>query len=179
MNTKHRAISTVLTTAIILVSSVVLGSGVVLYGGSMFNDGAQQESISTPEIKLWVNTETGEGLALGAAKVRNTSDKVITIDTIKIRSFEIPHQQWYADTTINKTTFQNSLNFTGWDSEIPDEFSIKGPVILYPSQQSIIYFKLSNGTLSSIDTGLLVSVSILFDGDIGAPQSVIVEGKNP
>ncbi len=176
---KHRAISTVITTVIILVASVTLGSGVVVYGGSLFNDGAQQESISTPEIKLWVHTESDEGLALGAAKVRNTSDKVITIDKIKIRSFEIPHQQWYADTTIDKETFQNSLNFTGWDSEIPDEFSIKGPVILYPTQSSIIYFKLSNGTLSSIDTGLLVSVSVLFGDDVGAPQSVIVEGKNP
>jgi len=33
---RKRAISTVLTTVIILVSSVVLGSGVVLYGTSLF-----------------------------------------------------------------------------------------------------------------------------------------------
>ena len=73
---KKRAISTVLTTVIILVSSVVLGSGVVLYGTSLFQSGTQQESITASGIKLWVHTDASEGLAWGAAKVRNTAARM-------------------------------------------------------------------------------------------------------
>ena len=40
---KKRAISTVLTTVIILVASVVLGSGVVLYGTSLFQEGTHSD----------------------------------------------------------------------------------------------------------------------------------------
>jgi len=113
---KKRAISTVLTTVIILVSSVVLGSGVVLYGTSLFQSGTQQESISASGIKVWVHTEATEGLAWGAAKVRNTGDKIISVDKIQIRGFDVPFSQWYPDTTVNATTFQQTLNFTGWSA---------------------------------------------------------------
>ncbi len=65
---KKRAISTVLTTVIILVSSVVLGSGVVLYGTSLFQSSTQQEAITASGIKLWVHTDAADGLAWGAAK---------------------------------------------------------------------------------------------------------------
>jgi len=52
---KKRAISTVLTTVIILVASVVLAAGVVLYGTSLFQGGTQTENISVSETKIWVH----------------------------------------------------------------------------------------------------------------------------
>ncbi len=52
---KKRAISTVLTTVIILVSSVVLGSGVVLYGTSLFQGNTQTVAITVGEVKVWVH----------------------------------------------------------------------------------------------------------------------------
>jgi len=60
---KKRAISTVLTTVIILVSSVVLASGVVLYGTSLFQGGTQTENISVSGIKIWVHPTDPDGLA--------------------------------------------------------------------------------------------------------------------
>jgi len=201
---KKRAISTVLTTVIILVSSVVLGSGVVLYGTSLFQSGTQQESISAQGIKIWVHTEATEGLAWGAAKVRNTGDKIVSVDTIQIRGANIPFSQWYPDTTVNSTTFQQALNFTGWAGNTKSGFIANsagicggetlavrifatgdicanvaaGPVALTPGQSSIIYFKLTNGTITSLDSGANTSVNI-FAGKAGAPQTVTVEGKGP
>ncbi len=199
---KKRAISTVLTTVIILVSSVVLGSGVVLYGTSLFQSGTQQESITASGIKVWVHTEATEGMSWGAAKVRNTGDKIVSVDKIQIRGSDIPFSQWYPDTTVNSTTFQQALNFTGWSTtggnmanstgicagenlqiriyEAGDVCADKssGPVALIPGQSSIIYFKLTNGTIFSVDSGTSISVNI-FSGKAGAPQSVIVEGKSP
>ena len=107
---KKRAISTVLTTVIILVSSVVLGSGVVLYGTSLFQGGTQSESIVASGIKVWVNTESDVGIAMGAAKIRNTGDKVVSVDDIRIRGEVITFAKWFPDTTVDAATFQTALN---------------------------------------------------------------------
>lgn len=199
---RKRAISTVLTTVIILVSSVVLGSGVVLYGTSLFQSGTQQEAITASGIKIWVHTDATEGLAWGAAKIRNTGDKVVSVDKIQIRGADVPFSLWYPDTIVNSTTFQQALNFTGWSDSngmmanstgicngenlqirIFAEGDIcanvaSGPVSLSPGQAGIIYFKLTNGTITSLDSGASTSVNI-FAGKAGAPQTVTVEGQTP
>ncbi|QLH02858.1 hypothetical protein C5F47_04480 [Nitrosopumilus cobalaminigenes] len=200
---KKRAISTVLTTVIILVSSVVLGSGVVLYGTSLFQGGTQSEAISVSGVKMWVHGTASDGLAWGAAKIRNTGDKVLSVDKISVRGSDVPFSQWYADTSINATTFQLALNFTGWSgtagnlvddttcttsstveiglsSEKTDASSIcanaaTGPIGLSPGESGVIYFKLTNGTLTSLDSGAQTTVNI-FAGKAGAPQSVTVSG---
>ena len=204
---KKRAISTVLTTVIILVSSVVLGSGVVLYGTSLFQSGTQSESISASGIKVWVHTSATEGLAWGAAGIRNTGDKVVSVDKIQIRGSDIPFTQWYPDTSVTSTLFQQALNHSGWSgtagglNQDPtatpactetlrqditgngdgDESvcanAATGPVSLIPGQSAIIYFKLTNGTITSLDSGVNTSVNI-FAGKAGAPQSITVQGKD-
>ena len=202
---KNRALSTVLTTVIILVASVVLGSGVVLYGASLFQGGTQQESISVSGVKVWVHATDSNGLAWGAAGIRNTGDKVVSVDKIQIRGTDIPYTQWYPDTTVTATIFQQALNHTGWSgtagsisasSGCSGSTSINidpdsggsiteciqadagtGPVSLTPGTSAIIYFKLTNGTLSSLDSGASTSVNI-FAGKTGAPQSVTVQGKS-
>ena len=117
MNTKlckKRAISTVLTTVIILVSSVVLGAGTVLYGTSLFQGGTQTENISITGNKIWVHTTANEGLAWGATGIRNTGDKALAIDKIQVRGTDIPYAQWYPDTAVTANLFQQALNHTGW-----------------------------------------------------------------
>jgi len=66
---------------------------VVLYGTSLFQSGTQQESITASGIKVWVHTDADDGLAWGAAKIRNTGDKVVSIDKISIRGSDIPFSQ--------------------------------------------------------------------------------------
>ena len=201
---RKRAISTVLTTVIILVSSVVLGTGVVLYGTSLFQGGTQSESITISGVKLWVHESDIEGLAWGAAKIRNTGDKVLSLDKISIRGTDIPFSNWYADTTVNSTTFQLGLNHTGWDdselkgglvdntncetdtvieiglnAEKTDASSIcanaaAGPIGLASGDSVVLYFKLLNGTIISLDSGRSSTVGI-FAGGAGSPLSAVVE----
>ena len=197
---KKRAISTVLTTVIILVSSVVLGSGVVLYGTSLFQGGTQQESISVSGIKVWVHTTNTDGLAWGAAGVRNTGDKVLSVDKIQIRGESVPFAQWYPDTEVTATLFSQALNHTGWlggglapsgtNGCSGERIAINngngdicataasGPIALSPGQAAIVYFQLNNGTLTSLDSGVNTSVNI-FAGKAGAPQSITVTGEAP
>ncbi|MHA7647233.1 hypothetical protein [Nitrosopumilus sp. S4] len=196
---KKRAISTVLTTVIILVSSVVLGSGVVLYGTSLFQGGTQTENISVSGTKVWVHGTAAEGLAWGASGIRNTGDKVVAIDKIQIRGTDIPFTQWYPDTDVSASLFQQALNHTGWSgiagglvntggSDATLDIDVNGnaddieaepatgPVSLNPGQSAIIYYKLNNGTITSLDSGVSTTVSI-FAGKAGGPQSVTVIGK--
>jgi len=207
---KKRAISTVLTTVIILVSSVVLGSGVVLYGTSLFQGGTQQENISVTGVKIWVHSTDATGIAWGAAAVRNTGDKVVAVDKISIRGGDIPFAQWYVDSDVTANIFQQSLNHTGWlnadvtadgpamkkigscqgstyisidpDSSGPITECIAGavatgPVSLNPGGTAIIYFKVNNGTITTLDTGSATTVSV-FAGKAGGPQSITVAGKS-
>ena len=196
---KRRAISTVLTTVIALSSSVILAGGVVLYGTSLFQGGTQQESISVTGIKIWVHTTNIDGLSWGAAGVRNTGDKVISVDKIQIRGTDIPFAQWYPDTEVTSTLFSQALNHTGWSGgglaqtgscgggeriNIDNGFgdicgaAASGPIALSPGQSAIIYFQLVNGTLTSLDSGVNTSVNI-FAGKAGAPQSITVTGISP
>jgi len=210
---RKRAISTVLTTVIILVSSVVLGAGVVLYGTSLFQEGTQTEAISVDQTKLWVHSTSSDGLAWGAAGIRNTGDKVVSVDSIKVRGQEIPFTQWYPDTAIEPNLYQITLNHTGWTGtngmlleNDPDEIcnditfvpdssiqtdsdgtggelpicanSASGPVALNPGQAAIIYFQLTNGTITSLDSGISTTVSI-FAGKAGGPASITVAGVSP
>jgi len=216
MSSKRRALSAALVTIIIMVASIVLASGVVLYGTTLFQGGAQQESISVSGIKLWVHGTDANGLAWGAFVARNTGDKVLSIDRISIRGADVPFSQWYPDTTVSPTIIQQPMKFTGWSgvggmldntgtNTCPCEgssgcpnvtYAVKaqllsgqpgetgsvcanssgGPTGLGPGDAVIMYFKVTNGTLSALDGGINTSVSI-FAGKAGTPLSVTVSSK--
>ncbi len=201
---RRYAISTVLTTIIILVASVVLASGVVLYGTSLFQTSTQQEAISISGVKIWVHATSADGLSWGAFAVRNNGDKILSVNKISVRGTDVPFKQWYPDTTVTSNILQQPMNFTGWagtngrlvnttttdpacngtkDMElnisVGEDFcanAASGPVGLEPGKGAIIYFNLNNGTLTSIDSGVSTNVGV-FAGITGAPISITVASK--
>ncbi|MHA7733884.1 hypothetical protein [Nitrosopumilus sp. S6] len=113
---KRKGLSTVLTTVIILVASVVLGSGVVLYGTSLFQTGAQQDSIAVSGIQVWVNATDATGDAWGAAGVRNNGERILSVDTIQVRGTTVPLANWYFDkdqSRVSVTNFQSTYVHEG------------------------------------------------------------------
>lgn len=119
LRTKNRkAISAVLTTLIILVASVVLGTGVVLYGTSLFQTGAQSSGVTAQGAHVWVNSTaaTSQTYVWGAAEIRNSGDKILSVDQINVRGTQIPYANWYYDsnpTRVTAANFQSQLNYTG------------------------------------------------------------------
>lgn len=112
---KRKAISVVLTTMIILVASVVLGTGVVIYGTSLFQTGAQQEEITIQGLKVWVNATDQNGVSWGAVGVRNSGDKIISVDNILIRGASVPFTQWFVEknqTAVDINNFQSQYIMT-------------------------------------------------------------------
>jgi len=106
-----RAISAVLTTIIILVASIVLGTAVVVYSTSLFQTGGQQQAIQVQGVKGWVNSTAQAGVytAWGAAAVRNSGDKILSVDNIQMRGAQIPFTSWFAD--VNQTRVNSGSNF--------------------------------------------------------------------
>jgi len=203
----NRALSTVLTTIIILVASVVLATGVVLYGTSLFQTSTQQEAISVTGLQLWVHDTEANGLSWGAFAVRNSGDKILSVNKISIRGTDIPFTQWYPDTTVTDSLLQQAMNFTGW-SDVnglllkvdPEDYcgagtftvesqlinqtdgsvcanAASGPVGLEPGKGAIIYFQLTNGTVTTLDAGVTSAVGV-FAGKTGAPISITIASKS-
>ena len=207
LRTRHmnRALSTVLTTIIILVASVVLATGVVLYGTSLFQTSTQQEAISVSGLKVFTKAVDPNGLTWGAFAVRNTGDKILSVNKITVRGGDVPFTQWYPDTNVTSALLQQAMKHSGWSGtagelsvDDPDtdcasetvridldgaggELAVcadaaTGPVGLEPGDGAIIYFRLTNGTIESIDAGVSTAVGI-FAGNSGAPISITIASK--
>jgi len=221
--TKNRkAISTVLTTMIILVASVVLGTGVVLYGTSLFQTNANSASISTTGTQVWVDSTGSSGWAWGAFEIRNGGDTLLSVDQVQVRGQAIPYASWYADTdTVNRVTtanFQSALNYTsmiispnspngalkngtavglgipsgtcpnpnaagtlimevgGKGSALLCLTQQSGPISLAPGAKAIVYFKVPQNLLTSVDAGSSSSIAV-YAGKVGSPVSVTVAAK--
>ena len=206
MKTKLRrrlGISTVITTIIILVASVVLAAGVVLYATSLFQTGTLTESISITGVKVYVHATDDAGLAWGAFGVRNSGDKILSLDKISIRGNDIGFSSWFSNKTIETATFDSVYKFPGWvlNPTDPNGTMIKetvtcgsatiqialggagfcanaqvGPLSLGLGEKAVVYFQLSNGTLTTLDSGVTTNVNI-FAGKAGAPLAVTVKAE--
>jgi len=206
MKTKLRrrlGISTVITTIIILVASVVLGSGVVLYSTSLFQSGTLTETISITGVKVWVHATDSKGLAWGAFGVRNSGDKILSLDKISIRGNDVGFSSWYSNKTVTQAAFDSVYTHPGWNNtngflvgetaatcsgvQVDVEIDLDGegfcanaqtgPLGLGLGEKAVIYFKLGNSTLTTLDSGANTNLSI-FAGKAGAPISITVKAQS-
>jgi len=207
MKTKLRrrlGISTVITTIIILVASVVLAAGVVLYATSLFQTGTLTENISITGVKIYVHATDDAGLAWGAFGVRNSGDKILSLDTISVRGDNIGFSSWYSNKTVTQAAFDSVYKFPGWFliGGFPNGTMIQeapscagsqkvritlggegfcanaqeGPLSLGLGEKAVVYFQLSNGTLTELDSGVTTNVNI-FAGKAGAPLAVTIKAE--
>ena len=121
MKTKLRrrlGISTVITTIIILVASVVLAASIVLYSGSLIQSQTAIEGITISGVKLFVHDNSdglaANGLAWGAFGVRNSGDKVVSLDKISVRGNDVGFSNWFSNKTVTDATFDSVYTFPGW-----------------------------------------------------------------
>jgi len=212
MKTKLRrrlAISTVITTIIILVASVVLAASIVLYSGSLIQSKTAIEGITITGVKLFVHDnldgKAANGLAWGAFGVRNSGDKIVSLDKISIRGNDVGFSNWFSNKTVTDGAFDSVYIHPGWlgtggslvkDTSLGcnaddgadvmvnlggEDFCAdaqSGSLSLGLGERALIYFKLGNATLTPTDAGATTTVSI-FAGNAGAPFSVTVKDQSP
>ena len=194
-----RGISVVLTTLIIVVASVVLGTAVTLFGTSLFQSGSQMQAILVSNENLWIKSFTsapGGDIGVGAFVVRNTGDKILSIDSITIRGAQVPFGDWYYNVTqtwlSGKTAAQLKFNGTSTttatlpncattvcidlDTTAGPDTKLKaatGPVTVQTGEQALIYYIVPEGKITNADAGASATVSI-FAGSAGSVQTVVV-----
>jgi len=176
----------------------------VLYATSLFQTGTLTENISITGVKVYVHATDDAGLAWGAFGVRNSGDKILSLDKISVRGDDIGFSSWFSNKTITQATFDSVYKFPGWEpaggphngtliqetvtcgtSTIRIALTTEGfcanaqegPLSLGLGEKAIIYFQLSNGTLTELDAGVTTNVNI-FAGKAGAPLSVSVKGES-
>ncbi|MDE1762838.1 MAG: hypothetical protein KGH88_01155 [Thaumarchaeota archaeon] len=123
LKTKNRkAISAVLATLIILVATVVLGTGVILFGTSLFQTNAQSSGLAVQGVHVWINSNSPTTYAWGAAEIRNSGDKILSVDQISVRGTQIPFSSWYFDNNSTRVTagnFQSQLIYSSTSGTTP------------------------------------------------------------
>ncbi len=81
----RKALSTVVTTLIILVVSVLLAGVVTFYAINVTSTRVQEESLQISRQHIWQN---GAGFAEGALQIVNTGGRDLVIDKISVRGQE-------------------------------------------------------------------------------------------
>ncbi len=66
---------------------------------------------------------------------------------------------------------------SGAGTAIIEANAASGPISLEPGATAVIYFKVNNGTITTLDSGVATTVSV-FAGKAGGPQSITVAGKS-
>jgi len=95
---------------IILVASVVLGTAVVLFGTSEFQSETLKDEIVIRGTTLWVDPDDIEP-SWGVAGIRNSGDKVLSVDTIRVRGAEVAVSDWFVDQDQTRVSVKNYGSF--------------------------------------------------------------------
>ena len=90
-----KALSTVLTTMIILVASVILAVSVGTFGSSLFQSSTAQESVKIDNIQQWVEQASGLTNNTAAFIVTNSGDSSTEVKSISIRGNQTPLARVY------------------------------------------------------------------------------------
>ncbi len=97
----RRALSTVITTLIILVVSILLATVLVYFAVNVVSTRVQQESLSVTNAHIWVNSA---GNAEGAIMVSNLGGRDVVIKQIEVRGIPVTWTNVYYLNAVNTGT---------------------------------------------------------------------------
>jgi len=165
----RKALSTVVTTLIILVVSVLLATVVTFYAINVTTTRVQEEALFLTKPHLWVKNST---YYLGAIMIINTGGRDVVIDKIAVRGQIVEWTNVYY--CITKGGISQDLDFIdnihdGVDTEIPNpqgggnltlnEGTANQDLTLRSGYTMIIYMK-NPDSLSMNDIGLTVGITV-------------------
>ena len=161
-----RALSTVVTTLIILVVSVLLATVVTFYAINVTTTRVQEESLIMNKLHIWCNS-TG-GWTTGAFVLINTGGKDFVIDKIAVRGQESPWSKVYYwktntvtvsdDLAVNDTTLTDGCSLTVQNSSVT--FTQATTDITLRSGDTMVVYIDSPDTISQSDIGVTVGTTI-------------------
>ncbi len=144
------ALSTVITTLIILVVSVLLAGVVTYFAINVVSTRVQQESLSVSYAHVWCDAS---GKAVGAFMLTNTGGRDVVISQIEVRGQVAPLTSIYTFTATPGTDLAPKAKTADLTT------AITGPIVL-ASGSSINVYIASPGSVSTADIGTTISFAI-------------------
>lgn len=162
-----RALSTVVTTLIILVVSVLLATIVTFYAINVTTTRVQEESLFLTKQHVWYNT-TGSW-AQAALVIVNTGGRDVVIDKISVRGQECSWANCYYWRTNNVTVSDDlqvtSTNITGTSFDITIQGALRTFTqttndITLKSGWTIVIYAMNPGSIALNDVGITVGITL-------------------
>ncbi|MGB9778151.1 MAG: hypothetical protein ACP5LB_04480 [Candidatus Bathyarchaeia archaeon] len=162
-----RALSTVVTTLIILVVSVLLATVVTFYAINVTTTRVQEESLHLTKQHIWYNT-TGSW-AEAAIIIVNTGGKDVVLDKITVRGQECSWQNVYYWRT-NTETISTDLSVTPTEltgpsfnitvqSQVRNFTQASDDLTLISGYTMVVYIK-NPDSIALNDVGLTVGITV-------------------
>jgi hypothetical protein len=168
----RRALSTVVTTLIILVVSVLLAGVVTYFAINVVSTRVQQESLNLQYAHVWYNTATGQG-GEAAIMITNTGGRDVVLQTVAVRGQTVPVGNLfyfpvttpadlpYATQPINGTNYPiSSLGWLGTSSATNFTAAGTTSITLKSGSTIAVYMTGSPGSVTVNDVGLTIAISI-------------------
>jgi len=163
------ALSTVVTTLIILVVSVLLAGVVTMYAINITSTRTQQEDLRLSKQVVWVNV-TGD-YSYAALTIDNVGGRDVVIDKIQVRGVEA---SWSSvaylrlDSPVSgsllapNSSYANSLPSTGFEyvSGTTGDFSTASSDIPLASGDTLVIYIKNPDSISSSDIGTTVGITV-------------------
>ncbi|MGD0645965.1 MAG: type IV pilin, partial [Candidatus Bathyarchaeia archaeon] len=150
------ALSTVITTLIILVVSVLLAGVVTYFAINVVSTRVQQESLSVPYAHIWVDSS---GNAVGALMITNTGGRDIVINQIEVRGQPVFPAATVVTFTATPGTDLTSKTQNALNGATSTTGLTTGPIVL-DSGKSINVYIVSPGSVSTSDIGTTISFTV-------------------
>ena len=165
-----RALSTVVTTLIILVVSVLLATVVTFYAINVTTTRVQEESLFLTKQHVWYNTSGG--WAQAAIVIVNTGGKDVVLDKVTVRGQASPWTSVYYWRT-NTVTISADLNVTttqlsGTEYNMSSTFTYQGSTnftqgsddITLKSGYTMVVYIDEPDSIALNDVGITVGITI-------------------
>ena len=170
------ALSTVVTTLIILVISVLLASVVTYFAINVVSTRVQEESLTLTKQHIWLNPEASPGDAdysIATLMVINTGGRDIVIDKLAIRGQEAPWDNedgkfvLYTDPISADFSFETTFEQTpsSGDNQVTFgsttyQLAVAENDLVLPSGCSMIIYIINPDSITINDIGLTVSITL-------------------
>ena len=160
----RKALSTVVTTLIILVVSVLLAGVVSYFAINVTSTRVQEESLVLAKQHVWVAMD---GTAQGAIMITNTGGRDVVIDKITVRGQESDWatQVYYAiadagDDLSVDLTYEETLDETATFGGIAATATAASGDLVIPSGETMVIYVDSPDSITINDIGLTVAFTL-------------------
>jgi hypothetical protein len=158
------ALSTVITTLIILVVSILLASVLTYFAINVVSTRVQEESLYVSNQHIWVNSA---GVAEGALMVTNNGGRDVVIHKVSVRGQQSQWTDVFYSAAVKTDDLTIELNYTAAPVAVGNDLGLADTAhqanntsLILPSGNTMVIYFNSPDSIGINDIGLTVSISL-------------------